>query len=31
MPFENFTALRNIGMILKEELAREVSAKIGSN
>jgi len=31
MPFKNFTTLRNVGMLLEEELAREASAKTGSN
>jgi len=27
MPFENFTTLRNIGMLVEEELAREIPTK----
>jgi len=31
MPFENFIALRNLGTLPEEELARDTHAKIGSN
>ena len=31
MPFENFTTLRNTGMLLEEKLAMETPVKTGSN